>query len=397
MFTPPPSPTPPESKQVVAVQASSSFLAPPTTLRAMPSHDRKRRTGRRFRWAVLIVPLVLVFITASTRYLIHPAAFDVFSSPASGEWSEVLAQSKDWRLHKRHPHPLSDGPRDQIPSVSSAASTSGNSLAPSPSPTVTAPLSIPTIPSAPPVLPTPFPQPFDSQLTLNFSSVSCLQFFTNMTNSDAFRRCRPFSLLSQNSATFIDTQSNLTLMNTLVWGTCNTNLGTNQCNANMGWFASTLESACDGDLKDKNSLAEDTLTALNAYQLLYEAACAPDPQSNTYCYIDAVANASPADLYLYQLPLGIPLPDDARNFSCSTCSKGLLNTYVTALSNQTLSEGLTGLKATYEASMPIVNSACGATFAKTGVTSGTPASRLPSDLVFAFTLLNIIGVWTLIF
>jgi len=55
-------------------------------------------------------------------------------------------------------------------------------------------------------------------------------------------------------------QTNLTLMNTLVWGTCNTNLGINQCNANMGWFSSALETACNEDLKNGISLAGDTLT-----------------------------------------------------------------------------------------------------------------------------------------
>lgn len=55
-------------------------------------------------------------------------------------------------------------------------------------------------------------------------------------------------------------QSNLTLMNTLVWGTCNTNPGINQCIANMGWFAESLKTQCEADLKDRNTLAVDTLT-----------------------------------------------------------------------------------------------------------------------------------------
>lgn len=159
----------------------------------MLSHDNKQRTGCRFRWAALVVPLVLVLITASTRFITHPVAFDLFFSPASESWSHALAQTSDWRLHKRHPS-QQDNPSSPLPSATFNILT----------PTVTNPQSIPTAPFTPPVLPTPFPQPYDSQLTLNFSSATCLRFFTNMTQSDAFRKCRPFSLLSQTSATFIN-------------------------------------------------------------------------------------------------------------------------------------------------------------------------------------------------
>ena len=62
---------------------------------------------------------------------------------------------------------------------------------------------VPTIPATPPVLPTPFPQPLDQTLNQNYSTVSCQNFFTNMTQSPAFRSCRAFSLLSQSSNAFI--------------------------------------------------------------------------------------------------------------------------------------------------------------------------------------------------
>lgn len=202
MFTPPPSPRPLKPKEVPPLRTkySSDTLSPPTIPHAMSSYDQKRRTGRQFRWAVLIVPLVLIFITASSRYITHPAAFDIFASPTS-EWSQLLAKGKDWRLHKRHPSPEPDN--DDSPPAPSV-SVSGSSIVTSPSPTTVVQQPVPTIPSAPPTLPTPFPQPYEPQLTLNFSSVTCLSFFTNMTQSTAFRPCRPFSLLSQSSAAFIN-------------------------------------------------------------------------------------------------------------------------------------------------------------------------------------------------
>jgi hypothetical protein len=230
-------------------------------------------------------------------------------------------------------------------------------------------------------------------------------------------------------------------MNTLLWGTCNTDIGTNQCIANMGWFASALNTACKDDLRDNNALAVDTLMgesschisviltlnaknyichrvpiqshriylfcstsviaplgplwiALNAFQLMFNAACAMDPQANTYCYIDAVANTSPADLYLYQLPIGIDLPDKTTNFSCSPCSQGLLSLYAQHLSNSTLDDPLTGLKETYETSANVVNAACGTNFAETGVSSGALALSLSHGIGIVFAA--VLGVWTLI-
>jgi hypothetical protein len=177
----------------------------------MSSYDRKRRTGRQFRWAVLLVPLALIIITLSTRYLTHPAAFDILDSSSSDEWSQLLENGKAWRLHKRHPSPGDDDiNNNNVPLSSASAIIVSASVVPSSSatpilsPSPTAPQAIPTVPSAPPTLPTPFPQAYDQQLTYNFSSSSCLTFFSNMTDSSAFRQCRPFTLLAQTSSAFID-------------------------------------------------------------------------------------------------------------------------------------------------------------------------------------------------
>jgi hypothetical protein len=258
MFTPPPSPLPfkpKDAKRRATIDtesvAASARLSPPL---ASP-HDIKRATGRRMRWAVLLVPLVIILITASTRYLVHPVAFDVFSQPPI--WDSLVLTAGDWTPHKRHPSPE--------PQQSGGTSTNS----------ANAPL--PTIPTNPD-LPTPFPQPFDSDLTQNFSSISCFNFFSNMTNAPAFRSCRPFSMLLQSSANFIDVsnhdfssipynlilylqaQQNATLLNSILWGTCNTSTDKDQCVANMGWFASTLKTACVKDLEDNNAMSVSTLT-----------------------------------------------------------------------------------------------------------------------------------------
>ena len=82
-----------------------------------------------------------------------------------------------------------------------------------------------------------------------------------MLNMVEFRSCRSFGLLMQSSDQFLKAQNNLTLMNTLLWGTCNTNTSDTQCRANMQMFATQLQTECSQDLKDGNARAVSTLTS----------------------------------------------------------------------------------------------------------------------------------------
>ena len=122
-------------------------------------------------------------------------------------------------------------------------------------------------------------------------------------------------------------------MNTLVWGSCNANVPQSQCSANMSWFAEELQRACALDLTNGNAQARTTLQALEAYEVMQEAACLVDPSTNTYCYLNAVHNTNPTDLYYYMLPLGSPLPNSARS-TCIACTKNLMSIYSTALSDR---------------------------------------------------------------
>jgi hypothetical protein len=163
-----------------------------------PCHD--------LRWAFLLLLLVAI---AATRYLSHPAALDFFVHGPSS-WSNPTA------FHQ--PHALR---RDSVWTtvassiVLTAASTASSSGAlatgsgtATPTPTATTALpgsgqAVPTVPTSPPVLPTPFPQPFSAGIPTENMSISCVNFFSNMTNSLSFRSCRPFSLLLQSSEDFV--------------------------------------------------------------------------------------------------------------------------------------------------------------------------------------------------
>jgi hypothetical protein len=60
-------------------------------------------------------------------------------------------------------------------------------------------------------------------------------------------------------------QSNLTALNTIVWGTCNTDLSQDTCSANMAWFASTLKSVCSAELDGQNLMAVTTLQSIHVH------------------------------------------------------------------------------------------------------------------------------------
>lgn len=163
-----------------------------------PPHELKRRVATRTKWSILLVPAVLFLITLSTRSIAHPAFFDVLSGLPDDHVVNSEMDPLTWNLHKRHP---------QVDSVSSLAfpSTVPSSLAASSTSSAgpSQPTNVPTIPPNP-VLPTPFPQPFDTTMSQNFSTQGCLNFFSNMTQSAPFRQCRPFGLLTQSSSVFLN-------------------------------------------------------------------------------------------------------------------------------------------------------------------------------------------------
>ncbi|KAF7790485.1 hypothetical protein EIP86_001440 [Pleurotus ostreatoroseus] len=360
--------------------------------RSQAAHDAaKRRAARHTRWTVLLVPAVLIFITLSTHYLSHPAVLDFFSRDRRPEsWAAALT---DLRPHKRHaspdPNPSPDGastaagatdtasslilqsatlsvaassPPAQSPLSASSAAVSFASGSPassgtgssSPSTVPVASQTIPPIPTGTPAaLPTPFPQPFDQTMANNYSTVGCQDFMTNMTQASAFRTCRPFSLLLQNSDAFIEAQNNLTVLNAIVWGTCNTNTDTTACASNMDWFTQNIQTACAVDLKAGNAIVQKTLTGLQAYALMRHVACEPDQSTGAYCYVEAVHNANPSDLYFYNLALGTALPASATP-SCSACTQSVMALYAADARN------LSALGTVYDGAATVANGACGA-------------------------------------
>ncbi|CDO74583.1 hypothetical protein BN946_scf184583.g10 [Trametes cinnabarina] len=343
---------------------------------------QKKRTGRRIRWTVFLVPVLLVFVGLSTRYLAHRTILSpVWPEP---DWEDLVASARNWKAHKRSP---------QVSSVAQVTTVGGSkptgtslSLAPSASaePTSTDSHSA-QVPSAPPVLPTPFPQAFDSTLSTNFTTVGCETFFTNMTQTAALLKCRPLSLLLKDSAAFIQqSQRNISLLNTIIWGTCNTDVDKGQCLSNMDWFAENIRTQCKRDIAANNPLVQDAVAGLDAYGLMREVGCQINTQTNTYCYVEA-AQAHPSDLYLYALPLGLDLPNKTVP-SCTSCVQDLMRTFVVDGANLTI------LRETYPSAATIVNDACGSEFVATMAAPNSALSSGPAWSAASLLMASVMAV-----
>ncbi|OBZ67318.1 hypothetical protein A0H81_12615 [Grifola frondosa] len=349
-----------------------------------PVQAGKRRTARRTKWTVLLVPAVLILIALSTRYLSHPAALDVLSADGPPlSWDALAATIQDGRVHKRHPDGSSASATTNAISFASGTSTPlsldspSSTVSASSTPAPSSTNGTPTIPASTPVLPTPFPQAFDQTFQQNFSMASCQNFFTNMTISEAFLQCRPFSLLLQTSDAFIESQKNLTLLNTVIWGTCNT--------------VPSAEQLREGIAMD-NTMVQTALIGLESYSVMRDAGCSADTATSTYCYVEAIASTTHHDAYLYELPLGFALPNNTDP-SCSACTKNVMGLFA--------ADGmdLVALQSRYERAAEIVNAACGGQFVQSlSAPSATSAAHTRwgdggAAMVAAAAVLVLMAAW----
>ena len=98
-----------------------------------------------------------------------------------------------------------------------------------------------------------------------------------------------------------------------------------------------------------------------------EVACQVDQEKDTYCYVEAAQSTHPSDLYLYQLPLGLPLLN-ATVPSCDACAQRVKGAFAEG------GAGVDALTETY-AEVGTVNRACGAVQAAGSGATGLRARR----------------------
>ena len=183
MFTPPPSPQPSTTN---AFRTSAPIPTPSNVCNSRNSDHTKRRTGRRFLWTAILVPFIVIAFTLYGTSLV-----------SSASWHGLISDQSIWKREPQVPVSSIAPPPSPSPLSASAPTPATSSSVPAASQV------LPTVPSSP-SLPTPFPQAFDSIITQNFSSSSCLNFFNNMTASATFRQCRPFSFLYSTSSSFMN-------------------------------------------------------------------------------------------------------------------------------------------------------------------------------------------------
>jgi hypothetical protein len=121
-------------------------------------------------------------------------------------------------------------------------------------------------------------------------------------------------------------ETNLTLLNDIIWGTCNTVEDDSDCQSIMRSYGSNLQIQCKTELGQDFELVQEASVGFQLYEPMRQAGCLVDNSTNSYCFLEAVASASPSDLYFYQLPYGDLLPNNTVP-SCSSCIKAVLAIY----------------------------------------------------------------------
>ena len=177
----------------------------------------------------------------------------------------------------------------------------------------------------------------------------------------------------------------------------------------MAWFASTLQNTCSKELNAGNVLTVQTLqgsftqlssdlsqlkipSALQAFNMMYTAGCLPDQSSNAYCFVDAAHATNPSDLYFFQLPMGISLPNNTTP-SCSSCTKSLMALYAQSLENAPKGT-LTYLEKTYPSGQKVAVAQCGASYAQALAVTGNAVGR--QTWSFAVGLPAILLTWVML-
>ena len=126
-----------------------------------------------------------------------------------------------------------------------------------------------------------------------------------------------------------------------------------------------LDSNCGGDYKLQNPLVRQARAGLVAYDPLYKASCLKDPSPSSsssssdkkYCFANAVTNVtSPADSYVYYLPLGMPLPGGSQ-LTCSACLKDTMGFFAESAGNKSQP-----IAAVYKDAAMMINMGCGPGF-----------------------------------
>lgn len=220
-----------------------------------------------------------------------------------------------------------------------------------------------------------FPKAFDTNLSNNFTVLSCRRFFDTFLNDATFQSCHAISPLLQDSTEFFHTLTSAPETSRTLDTACAAPVST--CGSIMTNFAKLLRnpSNCAQDYKLGNPLVRSAYKDLIAYEPVYKATCLTNPETKGYCFVDAVFSNNSADYNLYFLPLGSQLVR-GENVTCSKCLQATMAVFAkwAAVGGQPLAES-------YIPSAMTVNRACGKGFADVNVTVALPETSASSARV----------------
>jgi len=236
-------------------------------------------------------------------------------------------------------------------------------------------------------LPTPFDQGFASNITQ-----TCSDFMYGFLTNATFQSCLPFSLLLQSSNSFFQTTKSILRTTQLLDHTCAASPAT--CNPYIAGLASNISNThnCAEELRAENPLIQQAQLGLLAYQPLFTASCLRSA-SNSYCFADAVTNASsPTDSYIYYLPLNISLPGGSQP-TCDSCLQNTMSVFENTSANRS-----SVLAGNYVGAAQMINLQCGPDFVAQTLAPEvkSAASSIGSGAnVGAFALAMVVGSWLL--
>ena len=208
------------------------------------------------------------------------------------------------------------------------------------------------------------PVPFDT-LSNDFANASCVKFFSDTLKSDSVANCHPVSLLLENSNTFFHDLASDAKTSRALDTTCSASVS--DCASTMTSVAKKMlqEDNCAEDYGANNTFVQGVYQDLVAYEPMYRATCLTNPDTNHYCFVDAVTNTTvPNDYNVYFIPLGDELT--SGNLTCNKCLQASMDIFArwATVDGQPLDN-------TYLPSAKVVNNECGANFANTSITAGT--------------------------
>ncbi|OJD24403.1 hypothetical protein ACJ73_04241 [Blastomyces percursus] len=238
----------------------------------------------------------------------------------------------------------------------------------------------------------PLPRPFDSNLGSNFTNPACEGFFHRFLGNTSFQDCLPVSLLLQSSLSFFEASRSVVRLARTLDVACS--VPRDSCNALMSDLATKLTSKenCGHDLEREQPIVIQAHNGLRSYGAVRYATCLKSPDTDNYCFSDAISNATnPSNAFIYYLPLGMSLPGSSRP-TCNKCLQATMQTFSNAATtdNQPISR-------TYLPAANQINIECGPSFVVTAVKLGSEngasatARLMQGSSLFGFNLIGMMA------